>query len=113
VPLFTSAELLDAVAGDAKTPRARAIRLGQWLRARVGRAVPVCHGGRTGTAVLRAVPARAKEKRYYFEVAWDESPPPDPPPAGEAATEPPVADPDPAPPPAIPLVVAGGNGEEW
>lgn len=113
VPLFDSAELLDSVAGDAKTPRARGIRLGQWLGARVGRVVPVCQGGRTGTAVLRAVALRANEKRYYFEVAWDESPPPDPPPAGVAATEPPVADPDPAPPPAIPLVAAGGNGEEW
>ncbi len=109
-PLFISAELLEAVVGDAKTPRARAIRLGQWLGARVGRPVAVCHDGRSGTATLRAVALRSNEKRYYFEVAWDESQPPD---GGVAAAGPAVAEPPPVPPPASLPLVAGGNGEEW
>ena len=86
VPILEAAGLALSVLGDAKTPHARAIKLGQWLSAKVGREMPVCVGGRNGKAVLRVIGARANEKRYYFEVILESAPQPEPAPAHKAKT---------------------------
>ncbi|MBP3957796.1 hypothetical protein J8F10_21295 [Gemmata sp. G18] len=85
VPILDAAGLTPQAFADAKTPHARAIKIGQWLSAKVGRETPVHVGGRNGTAVLRVIGARANEKRYYFEVTWDSAAPAalPPPPKGE------------------------------
>ena len=79
VPILDAAGLTPQALADAKTPHARAIKLGQWLSAKVGREMPVCVGGRNGKAVLRAIGARANEKRYYVEITWDRAQEPVPP----------------------------------
>ncbi len=78
VPIFDAAGIAPPAPGDAKTPHARAIKVGQWLSAKVGRETPVCIKGRHGKAVLRVIGVRSNEKRYYFEVTWDSVPPPEP-----------------------------------
>lgn len=86
IPILDAAGITPQALADAKTPHARAIKIGQWLSAKVGRETPVCVGGRNGTAVLRVIGARANEKRYYFEVTWDSARPPKPsPPKGESS----------------------------
>lgn len=86
VPILDTAGLALPILGDAKTPHARAIKLGQWLSAKVGRETPVCIEGRNGKAVLRVIGARANEKRYYFEVTLESAPEPEPAPAPKAKT---------------------------
>jgi len=83
LPILDAAGLTPPTLGDAKTPHARAIKLGQWLSAKVGREIPVCFRDRNGKAVLRVIGVRANEKRYYFEITWD-----DPTPARGATAEP-------------------------
>jgi hypothetical protein len=58
----------------SKSNRTRAIKIGQFLSPHVNREVPVQVKGRTGKAVLRAEEGRAKEKRYFFVVTWDDEP---------------------------------------
>jgi hypothetical protein len=55
-----------------KSAQARAIKIGQFLAPKVGRAVPVQVRGRAGRAVLRVEGGRSREKCYFFEVTWDE-----------------------------------------
>lgn len=76
-PILDAAGLTPQALADAKTPHAKAIKLGQWLSAKVGREMPVCVGGRNGKAVLRVIGARANEKRYYLEITWDRAQKPD------------------------------------
>lgn len=54
-----------------KSERAKAIRIGKFLGPMVGRRVPIQHQGRTGTAELRLVEGRGREKRYGFVIRWD------------------------------------------
>ncbi len=86
VPILDAAGLTPQALADAKTPHARAIKLGQWLSAKVGREMPVCVGGRSGKAVLRVIGARANEKRYYVEITWDRAQKLDLPEAPEGGT---------------------------
>src|SRR5207248_1459824 len=55
----------------------RATRIGQFFGPLLGREVPIQSRGRTGKAVLRVTEGRSKERRYYFEVFWDDVPRPD------------------------------------
>lgn len=55
-----------------KSSKSRTIKIGLFLSPNVDRAVPIEFKGRTGKAVLRVVKDRAKEKRYFFEVTWDD-----------------------------------------
>jgi hypothetical protein len=86
VPILDAAGLTPQALADAKTPHAKAIKLGQWLSAKVGREMPVCVGGRNGKAVLRVIGARANEKRYYVEITWDRAQKPDLPKAPDGGT---------------------------
>jgi len=79
LPILDAAGLTPQSLADAKTPHARAIKLGQWLSAKVGRELRVCIRGRNGKAVLRVIGARANEKRYYVEITWDRAQKPAPP----------------------------------
>ena len=71
IPILDAAGLTLPTLADAKTSHARAIKLGQWLSAKVGRVLPVSDDGKNGKAVLRVIGARANEKRYYFEITWE------------------------------------------
>ena len=66
-------EALDA----AKSERARATLLGSFLSQNIGREVPIEVKGRTGKARLLAVDAGKKQRRYWFEITWDEERPAD------------------------------------
>jgi hypothetical protein len=73
LPIIDAAGITPPGLADAKTQRARAIKVGQWLSAKVGREMPVSISGRDGKAVLRVFGARANEKRYYIEVTWNQA----------------------------------------
>jgi len=66
-------EALDA----ARSERARATLLGSFLSQNIGREVPIEVKGRTGKARLLAVDAGKKQRRYWFEITWDEEQPAD------------------------------------
>jgi hypothetical protein len=66
-------EALDA----ARSGQARATILGNFLSQNQGRDVPIQVGGRSGTARLRVEEGGKRQRRYHFQVAWDEAPPPD------------------------------------
>jgi hypothetical protein len=66
-------EALDA----ARSERARATLLGNFLSQNLGREVPIEVKGRTGKARLLAVNAGKKMRRYWFELTWDEEQPAD------------------------------------
>lgn len=108
VPLLAAAGV-DA-AGQARDESGVRKNVGRWLAARVGREFAFEHDGRTGTAALRSVTARANEKRYYLEVRWDPSAP-------QADNEPPPPPPSPPPVPDLPADPAPpsgtGNAETW
>jgi hypothetical protein len=53
--------------------RAKAIAAGKYLATMVDHTVQVTVNGRTGKATLRVVEARAREKRYWFEIIWDDN----------------------------------------
>jgi hypothetical protein len=72
VDLFVGAGVrADELIGPGGT-RSKSIKIGQFFTPLVGREVPIEVKGRRGTAVLRAEMGRAKEKRYYFEVRWEQ-----------------------------------------
>jgi hypothetical protein len=116
---------------SCRSSRARAIRIGQFLTPNVGREVPVEVNGRAGRAVLRVEEGRAKVKRYFFEVTWDDAAAAGAAPPEEARAEEPQARPPgagqngqaPAPSSAPPKEAAGeggrpggpggGNAEDW
>jgi hypothetical protein len=60
---------------NCRSNHAKAIRAGQFLSPHVNRPVRIEVNGRTGTATLKAEDGRAKERRYFFEVVWDDAPP--------------------------------------
>ncbi|MBP3956856.1 hypothetical protein J8F10_16410 [Gemmata sp. G18] len=119
------------VFGDAHAKaggtQAKAIAAGKYLGAKVGRTVPVGLNGRTGKATLRVAEGRAREKKYWFEIAWDLREPRAQADATATVPEPHSPDapawksgadpiPTPAPigaPKEDAIVVKDGNGEEW
>jgi len=115
VPLLATAGV--GATGHAKEPAGVAKNAGKWLAARVGRPFSVTHDGRTGTAMLRAVPARSKEKRYYLELCWNGPTDPATPSEPTVTAElPPPPAPSPTSPeqPAPPATDGGnGNGLDW
>jgi hypothetical protein len=56
----------------SKSAKSRAVKIGLFLSRNVGRTVPIDVKGRTGQAVLKVAIGRSKEKKYYFEVTWDQ-----------------------------------------
>ncbi len=69
--VFQRAGVLVEELGASMSSRARATRIGRFFGPLVGREVPIQVRGRTGTAVLRVVEGRAKERRYLFEIHLD------------------------------------------
>ncbi len=55
-----------------KSERARTTIIGNFLSQNVGREVPIEINGQIGKATLRVVVGSAKQKRYFFEILWDE-----------------------------------------
>jgi hypothetical protein len=129
VPILVAAGLSPPGIDDAKTPHAKAIKLGQWLGAKVGREIPVCVRGRNGKAVLRVVKGRSRETQYYIEVTWEQAKTweqaeaPEPPPTKAVKPSPkkekPPAKGNAASKPTVPKSMVGrkpatgGNDEEW
>lgn len=72
VPFFDKANIRADDLAACKSNKAKSIKIGLFLSPKVGRAVPIEVKGRTGKAVLRVEEGRAKEKRYYFVVTWDD-----------------------------------------
>lgn len=70
---FISANVRVEALGACKSTRSKAIKIGQFFAMSLGREVPIEVSGRTGKAVLKVISKRAKEKRYYFEITWDDS----------------------------------------
>ncbi len=70
--IFIKAGVLAEELAAAKGCRAKATKIGRFFGPMPGREVPIQIKGRTGKAVLRVEEARAKERRYYFEVTLDE-----------------------------------------
>jgi hypothetical protein len=66
-PLFRRANVLtdELVSGSA---RAKATRIGRFLGQHRDREVPIEQSGLAGTARLRLVEARSRQRRYYFEI---------------------------------------------
>ena len=113
-------QLRHALNDDAKTPHTRAIKLGQWLSAKVGREIPVCVGGRNGNAVLRVIKGRSRETKYYVEVTWARAQKPQPPSPKKVAGVPPKKKETQKETPKTATKPAGtrkpttsGNDEEW
>jgi len=71
--VFRRAGVLIDQLDTTQSARAKSTRIGQWLSPLVGRRVSIEVAGRTGTATLRCLPGRSREKRYHFEVVWDDS----------------------------------------
>ena len=57
---------------EAKSLRARATHIGNYLAQNLDREVPIQVNGRTGKARLRFLEAGRKQRRYFFEVEWDD-----------------------------------------
>src|SRR5262249_847901 len=74
--LFHKAGVLVEELGACKSSRAKATKIGQFFGPLKGREVPIQVSGRTGRAILRVEEGRAKERRYYCEVVWDDAPEP-------------------------------------
>lgn len=119
-------EELDVTASS----RSRATRIGRFLGPLLGRPVPVQVRDRQGTAILRVHEGRARERRYYFDIAWQAGEPgSDTPPCSRGATTEhrrwPVSSPSngASPPERIgppatenrprPNPMPGGNSEAW
>jgi hypothetical protein len=67
--VFVEADLYREQLGP-KNARARATWVGQFLGAKVDRQVTVTVAYKTATATLRKRELRARQKAYYFEIAW-------------------------------------------
>ncbi len=86
-PWLQAAGVLTKELAEAKGTHQKAILIGQFLSPLVDREVKVTVAGRTGRATLRTDTRRAREKCYFFEVAWDapaEADPPEAPPKPHA-----------------------------
>jgi hypothetical protein len=119
VKFFQRAGILGDALARATTDKARAIVVGKYLSARVGRTIPVCVVGRAGKATLRVIDGRAREKRYWIEVVWDagagdgaKTHKPKPGGTVEATHSLNTAVTPPSPRKLVPCV-EGGNDEEW
>ena len=75
--LFRRAKVQVEALDAARSERARATLLGSFLSQNIGREVPIEVKGRTGKARLLAVDAGKKQRRYWFEITWDEEQPAD------------------------------------
>jgi hypothetical protein len=71
-PYFRTARVLVEDLDACKSARAKTVKIGLFFGRNVGREVPIEDKGRTGKAVLRVDEGRARERRYYFEVMWDD-----------------------------------------
>jgi hypothetical protein len=69
---FEAAKVRVEELNACKSARARAIWIGKHLSPLVDREVAIEVKGRTGRAVLRVEEGRSNEKRYIFEVKWDD-----------------------------------------
>ena len=56
----------------ARSAHSRSTIMGNFLARFIGREVRIEVNGRTGTATLKLAPGRANQKRYYFEISWDD-----------------------------------------
>jgi hypothetical protein len=72
-PYFHKARVRISELQNCKSERSKSIRIGKFLAPMIGRSVPIQHQGRTGTAELRVVEGRGREKRYGFLIRWDQS----------------------------------------
>jgi hypothetical protein len=71
-PYFRKAKVRVKDLDDCMSNKAKTIKIGHFLSPNVNREVPVEVQGRAGKAVLRVEEGRAKGKRYFFEVTWDD-----------------------------------------
>lgn len=74
-PFFRRADVRVEDLDASKSNKGKIIRMGRFLSPNVNREVPIDVNGRTGKAVLRVEEGRSKEKRYFFEVTWDDETP--------------------------------------
>jgi hypothetical protein len=112
VPLFTQAGVLSRELRDNPKEHAKAVRVGQFLNANIGRPVRIETADRSGQGTLRVAGRRSRQTWYVIEVVWEQ---PDgtavPGGAPSLAVEPdgePTRDDSPPPPPP-----AGGNDLDW
>jgi hypothetical protein len=69
---FQKAQIRTEELDKAKNNRGKGVVIGRFFSPNVGREVPIEVKGRTGKAVLHVENGRAKEKRYFFVVTWDD-----------------------------------------
>lgn len=71
--IFENAKVLTDQLEGAKSEKAKATLMGNFLSQHVNREVPIQHRGRTGVAKLCVdINKSRKTKRYYFEVTFDD-----------------------------------------
>ena len=70
--LFKKASIEKEKLEVAMSERGRSTIIGNFLSQNVGREVPIEINSRTGKATLRMVLGSGKQKRYFFEILWDE-----------------------------------------
>jgi hypothetical protein len=129
-PVFRRAGVLREALDRAKSEKAKATLIGNFLGKNMNREVSIEVSGRTGKAVLRQEPGPSKSKLYYFDVQWtepapvppDNQPPDVTPVPGTASVPQAVAAEVPIPPCSPPATVTGpenstpiaaGNNEAW
>src|SRR5689334_10814994 len=88
--LFRKAGIQVDALDAAKSHRARATLLGNFLAQNLDREVPIEVDGRPGMARLRVADAGKRQRRYYFEIRWETGTPPDPRADPETDGEPPA-----------------------
>lgn len=69
--VFRSADVLTDELANAKSQRGKATRIGSFLGQHQGRDVPIEQDGNSGTAQLRIISGRARQKLYFFEIRGD------------------------------------------
>jgi len=75
---FERSAVLAKELAETQSALGKAIKIGQFLSTCVDREVCIQVGGKTGRACLRFEAGRANAKRYYVEVVWDDTAPPEP-----------------------------------
>jgi hypothetical protein len=72
VNLFQVACVLEEELAACMGARSKSTKIGNFLGPYVDREVPIEYDRRQGTAVLRRIEGRSNQKKYYFEVCWNE-----------------------------------------
>jgi hypothetical protein len=105
LPLFRDARLLQKELHESANDHAQTIAAGRFFGSRLGKTVPIQVGDKPARATLRVQPGRSRQRRYWFEITWEEAAPGQP----EAGT----ASPSPATSAVPPAAVApSGQGED-